>query len=57
MVLVDTSVWIEASRKECELAFDSKCRIYAKDKHFETMAQELDVHLYRPGYGGRFEPE
>jgi len=33
------------------------CRVYAKDKHFDTMAQEMGLRLYRPGCGGRYEPD
>ena len=32
-------------------------RVYAKDKHFETMVQILGIRLYQPGYGGRYEPD
>lgn len=39
------------------LALDLGWRVYAKDKHFETMAKEIGLRLYRPGYGGRYEPD
>lgn len=39
------------------LALDLDCRAYAKDQHFETMATQLGLRLYQPGYGGRFNPE
>lgn len=39
------------------LAKDLNWRVYAKDKHFDTLADELGISLYAPGYGGRFEPE
>ena len=39
------------------LAIDLNCRVYAKDKHFDTMAKEIGLRLYRPGYGGRYEPD
>lgn len=39
------------------IAHDAGMRIYAKDKHFESMADILGLRLYRPGYGGRYEPE
>jgi len=32
-------------------------RLYARDAHFEAMALKTTLLLYRPGYGGRFEPE
>jgi predicted nucleic acid-binding protein len=38
------------------VALDAGCRVYAKDKHFDTMAEVLGLHLYRPGYGGSFDP-
>jgi len=38
------------------LALDTGARVYAKDKHFDTMARELGLPLYQPGYGGRYEP-
>lgn len=37
-------------------ALDLNWRVYAKDKHFETMSHVLGLHLYKPGYGGRYEP-
>ena len=39
------------------LAIDLNWRVYAKDKHFETMSEEIGLRLYHPGYGGRFEPD
>src|SRR5215471_16613822 len=32
------------------------CRVYARDKHFEMMAQTIGIRLYQPGYGGSFAP-
>jgi predicted nucleic acid-binding protein len=32
------------------------CRVYAKDQHFETMSEILGVRLYKPGYGGSYNP-
>jgi predicted nucleic acid-binding protein len=32
------------------------CRVYAKDQHFETMRDILGVRLYKPGYGGSYNP-
>jgi len=32
------------------------CRVYAKDQHFETMRDILGLRLYRPGYGGSYNP-
>jgi predicted nucleic acid-binding protein len=31
------------------------CRVYAQDQHFEDMVP-LTVALYRPGYGGSYNP-
>ncbi len=31
-----------------------ECRVYAKDAHFEAMAQVLKIRLYSPGYGGMY---
>ena len=31
-------------------------RAYAKDKHFELMGREIGLPLYRPGYGGSYDP-
>jgi predicted nucleic acid-binding protein len=39
------------------LALDLDCRTYAKDTHFDTMAEVIGLRLYVPGYGGRFEPD
>jgi predicted nucleic acid-binding protein len=33
------------------------CRVYAKDKHFETMRDVLGIRLYAPGYGGSYQPD
>lgn len=38
------------------VALEAGCRVYAKDKHFDTMAEVLGLPLYRPGYGGSFDP-
>jgi predicted nucleic acid-binding protein len=32
------------------------CRVYAKDQHFETMRDILGIRLYKPGYGGSYNP-
>ena len=29
-------------------------RVYAQDKHFETMKEVLGLSLYQPGYGGMY---
>lgn len=40
------------------LSIELQCRVYAVDKHFDGMACILPgLRLYRPGYGGMFEPE
>jgi hypothetical protein len=33
------------------------CRVYAKDRHFETMRDVLGIRLYAPGYGGSYQPD
>jgi predicted nucleic acid-binding protein len=38
------------------LALERECRLYAKDRHFETMQPILGLALYAPGYGGSFVP-
>lgn len=38
-------------------AMDKNWRVYAKDTHFETMAERLGLRLYSPGYGGRYMPD
>lgn len=39
------------------LAIKAGCRVYAIDKHFDLMQDAGGgVRLYRPGYGGKFEP-
>ena len=39
------------------LSFESNCRVYSADQHFEVMRDVLGVRLYKPGYGGKFEPD
>lgn len=39
------------------LALEGDMRVYAKDRHFETMAQVIGLRLYTPGYGGRYTPD
>jgi predicted nucleic acid-binding protein len=39
------------------LALKSGCRVYAVDKHFESMAPLLGLRLYKPGYAGSYRPE
>jgi predicted nucleic acid-binding protein len=38
------------------IAHQQLCRDYAKDKHFDDMAQILGVRLYEPGFGGSYHP-
>jgi predicted nucleic acid-binding protein len=33
------------------------CRVYSADQHFETMRDVIGVRLYKPGYGGKYEPD
>lgn len=39
------------------LAIEKGHRVYAADKHFEIMGEKLGLRLYRPGYGGSFQPD
>ena len=33
------------------------CRVYARDRNFETLREHLGVRPYEPGYGGSFVPD
>lgn len=37
-------------------AMNHDLRVYAKDKHFELMAEKIGLMLYQPGYGGSYSP-
>lgn len=40
------------------IALENQCRVYAVDKHFDGMAAILPtLRIYRPGYGGMYQPE
>ncbi|MEP6662300.1 MAG: hypothetical protein ABJC04_01430 [Verrucomicrobiota bacterium] len=39
------------------LSIKWSCRVYAQDSHFEDMQNIIGVRLYRPGYGGSYEPD
>jgi predicted nucleic acid-binding protein len=39
------------------VSMEQGCRVYARDRHFELMAEALGIRLYEPGYGGSFAPE
>ncbi len=39
------------------IAIRRDLRVFAKDKHFETMSQCTALSLYRAGYGGSYSPE
>lgn len=39
------------------LTLREDCRVYAVDDHFESMAQYLDLKLYKPGHNGNFQEE
>ncbi|HAY99584.1 MAG: PIN domain-containing protein [Puniceicoccaceae bacterium] len=39
------------------MAMDLNMRVYAKDKHFELMAELIGLRLYLPGYGGCYAPD
>ena len=38
------------------IALEIGCRVYARDRHFDLMAEHAGLPLYRPGYGGSYEP-
>ena len=39
------------------LSIKADCRIFAIDKHFDMMCQAgAGIRLYRPGYGGKYDP-
>jgi predicted nucleic acid-binding protein len=33
------------------------CRVYSLDSHFHALADQREVRLYQPGYGGAYSPE
>ncbi len=39
------------------IAIRKSLRVYAKDKHFTTMAEVLGMSIYQPGYNGMYNPE
>lgn len=39
------------------ISVTANCRVYAHDQHFETMRDVIGVRLYKPGYGGKYEPD
>ncbi|MES2996198.1 MAG: PIN domain-containing protein [Verrucomicrobiota bacterium] len=40
------------------IAMESECRVYAVDKHFDSMAGIFtELRLYSPGYGGMYNPD
>jgi predicted nucleic acid-binding protein len=39
------------------VTLEQGCRVYARDKHFDMMAQTIGIRLYQPGYGGSFAAE
>jgi len=39
------------------IAKEKDAAVYAHDKHFPIMADLLQIHLYRPGYNGMFNPD
>ena len=38
------------------IAQEKMCRVFARDKHFEQMAEVLGISLYQPNYGGGYNP-
>jgi predicted nucleic acid-binding protein len=38
------------------IALETGCRVYARDEHFDLMAEYAGLSLYRPGCGGSYEP-
>lgn len=39
------------------IAHSADMRIYARDKHFQTMVDILGIRLYYPSYGGSYNPD
>ena len=39
------------------VSIEHGCRVYARDKHFDLMAQTIGIRPYQPGYGGSFAPD
>jgi predicted nucleic acid-binding protein len=39
------------------IAIQDDVRLYTVDNHFEIIAQHSPLFLYKPGYGGMFQPE
>jgi predicted nucleic acid-binding protein len=39
------------------IALREGCRVYAVDGHFDAMAEMAGLLLYRPGYGGSYNPD
>lgn len=39
------------------IALEKEAAVFAHDKHFPVMADVLKVHLYQPGYNGKFNPD
>lgn len=39
------------------VALHDNVRLYTVDAHFEMIATHTELRLYRPGYGGLYEPE
>jgi hypothetical protein len=39
------------------LSLSWACRVYANDPHFEIMRDALGLRLYKPGYGGSYNPQ
>jgi predicted nucleic acid-binding protein len=38
------------------LAIESGCRLYSVDHHFEEIAKRAPLTLYKPSYGGSYDP-
>jgi len=38
------------------IAQENDCRVYSLDNHFEEIGRLTGMLLYRPGYGGSFDP-
>ncbi|HVV02251.1 MAG TPA: PIN domain-containing protein [Verrucomicrobiae bacterium] len=39
------------------LSIERGCRVFARDRHFDLMAQTIGIRLYQAGYGGSFAAE
>lgn len=38
------------------IAIENDCRVYTLDQHFEEISRRTSLILYRPSYGGSYDP-